>query len=59
MPEKTSGPKKTLGIEDVRLPSDAAEAKRLDRLANGIPMMGGLYEGLSQVAVDLGVEGLE
>ena len=52
------GSEKLPGVEEVRLPGDAAEAKRQDRLANGIPIEEGLLEGLNKIAGDLKVEGL-
>ena len=46
------------GVEDVRLPGDASEVKRLGRIINGIPVAEGLLEGLNKVAEDLKVERL-
>ncbi len=52
------GSEKLPGVEEVRVPGDAAEAKRQDRLNNGILIAEGLFEGLNEVAVDLRLEGL-
>ena len=49
------GSGKLPGVAAVRLPGDAAEAKRLDRLANGIPIGKELYATLNDVAGKLDV----
>ena len=46
------------GVERVWLPGEQSHTKRLDRLANGIPIPSTLRENLDALAQELGIEQL-